>query len=328
LKQLGTDARSDLFTLSATLYHLMTGEPPVSTDVREKMMGYAMPDPMRAAHQQQTQIPFGISAVLARGLALDRERRFATAQEMRQALQQAQADIAEAALAEQRERERKEAERKEAESREREAAAEQQRQRQEQLRQQREAEQQRASLTTQLDPSQLAPTELIAPPSPSGGKLIVAAIVLAMLAALAYWVWTRQSTTSDRQAAAAPEIEMVTLPGGTFLMGSPANEADRSDDEGPQHRVTVQSFAIGKFEITQAQWRAVMGNNPSRFKGDNRPVESVSWNDAKDFCQKLSQMTSKTYRLPTEAEWEYAARAGTTTPFAFGSSLSSTQANF
>jgi formylglycine-generating enzyme required for sulfatase activity len=121
---------------------------------------------------------------------------------------------------------------------------------------------------------------------------------------------------------------MVLVPGGSFLMGSPENELDRASDEGPQHRVTVPNFYIGKYEVTQAQWRAVMGSNPSQFKGDNLPVEKISWHDAKNFCRKLSKMTDKGYRLPTEAEWEYASHAGTTTPFAFGSSLSSEQANF
>jgi len=122
--------------------------------------------------------------------------------------------------------------------------------------------------------------------------------------------------------------EMVLVRGGSFLMGSPENEPGRRADEGPQHRVTLPSFYIGKYEVTQAQWRAVMGGNPSHFKGDNLPVENVTWNDAKEFCRILSQMTGKKYRLPSEAEWEYAARAGRTTPFAFGSSLSSEQANF
>ncbi len=133
---------------------------------------------------------------------------------------------------------------------------------------------------------------------------------------------------------AAPEIEMVFVTGGSFLMGSPENEPGRSEDEGPGHRfinrkagmspirrlskdegpphqVTVRSFYMGKYEVTQAQWRAVMGGNPSNFKGDNLPVESVSWDDAKDFCRRLSEMTGKEYRLPTEAEWEYACRAKT-----------------
>jgi formylglycine-generating enzyme required for sulfatase activity/tRNA A-37 threonylcarbamoyl transferase component Bud32 len=107
------------------------------------------------------------------------------------------------------------------------------------------------------------------------------------------------------------------VPGGEFLMGSPDNEEGRDNFEGPQHRVTVQDFYIGKTEVTQAQWKAVMGTaNPSRVKGDDLPVDSISWSDAMVFCAKLSQMTGKIYRLPSEAEWEYACRAGTTGAYA------------
>jgi formylglycine-generating enzyme required for sulfatase activity len=80
--------------------------------------------------------------------------------------------------------------------------------------------------------------------------------------------------------------------------------------------------------VTQQQWQAVMGNNPSRFKGTNRPVEKVSWHDAVEFCQKLSQKTGRDYRLPSEAEWEYACRAGTTTPFYFGETITTDLANY
>lgn len=106
-------------------------------------------------------------------------------------------------------------------------------------------------------------------------------------------------------------LEMKAVPAGSFTMGSPDNEAGHHKYESPQHRVSVSAFAISKYEVTQAQWRAVMNSNPSYFKGDNLPVEQVSWEDAKAFCLKLSQLTGKAYRLPTEAEWEYAARAGT-----------------
>ncbi len=114
-------------------------------------------------------------------------------------------------------------------------------------------------------------------------------------------------------------LEMVSLPAGEFLMGSPDSDSDAQSREKPQHQVQVNSFAIGKYPVTQAQYEAVMGTNPSYFKNNpQNPVEKVSWNDAQAFCQKLSQITGKTYRLPTEAEWEYACRAGTTTRFYFG----------
>ncbi|AOC52584.1 serine/threonine kinase [Microcystis aeruginosa NIES-2481] len=118
-------------------------------------------------------------------------------------------------------------------------------------------------------------------------------------------------------------LEMVNLPAGQFLMGSPDSDRDARSYEKPQHQVQVNGFAIGKYPVTQAQYQAVMGNNPSRFKNwfrnnPQNPVEMVSWDDAQAFCQKLSQITGKTYRLPTEAEWEYACRGGTTTRFYFG----------
>jgi formylglycine-generating enzyme required for sulfatase activity len=136
----------------------------------------------------------------------------------------------------------------------------------------------------------------------------------------------RKITAPAKSRQTAPQIEMALMPAGTFMMGSP--DGVGSNDEHPQHRVTVQSFYMGKYEVTQAQYRAVMGTNPSKFKGDDLPVENVSWNDAKEFCRKLSQITGREYRLPSEAEWECACRAGTTTEFAFGRSLSSEQANF
>lgn len=101
-------------------------------------------------------------------------------------------------------------------------------------------------------------------------------------------------------------IEMVFVQGGTFLMGSTASQ----DYATPVHSVTLSDFYIGKFEVTQAQWKAIIGTNPSYYKGDNKPVENVSWNDLRDFVHKLKLKTGKKYRLITEAEWEYAARGG------------------
>ncbi|MBW4684132.1 MAG: formylglycine-generating enzyme family protein [Komarekiella atlantica HA4396-MV6] len=125
-------------------------------------------------------------------------------------------------------------------------------------------------------------------------------------------------------------LEMVQIPGGTFMMGSPAGEKERESDEGPQHQVKVAGFFMGKYEITQAQYQAIMGSNPSNFKtnGGNQPVEQVNWNDAVEFCKKLSKKTGRTYRLPSEAEWEYACRAGTTTPFYFGETITTDLANY
>ncbi len=108
--------------------------------------------------------------------------------------------------------------------------------------------------------------------------------------------------------AAAPSIEMVRVPGGCFQMGD--TFGDGGSDEKPVHEVCVSAFQIGKYEVTQSQWVAVMGSNPSKFTGDKRPVESVSWDDVQDFIRKLNVETGRRFRLPTEAEWEYAARSG------------------
>ncbi|MEG3974155.1 formylglycine-generating enzyme family protein [Microcoleus sp. herbarium8] len=123
-------------------------------------------------------------------------------------------------------------------------------------------------------------------------------------------------------------LEMVYIPGGTFMMGSPPTEECRGSCERPQHQVTVPAFHAGKYPITQAQWQAVMGNNPSYFQGEKRPVERVAWDMAVEFCAKISQKTAKKYRLLSEAEWEYACRAGTTTPFHFGKTITPELANY
>ena len=137
-----------------------------------------------------------------------------------------------------------------------------------------------------------------------------------------------QTTTTPSVSRLAFEPEMVVIKGGTFQMGSPESETDRSSNE-KQHTVTLSDFSIGKYEVTQKQWHDVMGTNPSSFKnGDDYPVENVSWDDIKEYLTKLNQKTVKTYRLPTEAEWEYACRAGTKTPFNTGENLTTNQANY
>jgi formylglycine-generating enzyme required for sulfatase activity len=123
-------------------------------------------------------------------------------------------------------------------------------------------------------------------------------------------------------------LEMVKIPGGRFIMGSPKRESWKNDNERPQHYVDVPEFWMGKYVVTQQQWQAIMGNNPSYFKGKNRPVETVSWSNATKFCQKLSKKMGRDYRLPSEAEWEYACRAGTTTPFYFGETITGELANY
>ena len=125
-------------------------------------------------------------------------------------------------------------------------------------------------------------------------------------------------------------LEMVSIPAGSFMMGSPETEKESGDRERPQHQVNVPTFFMGKYQVTQAQWRQVaalpqvkteLNPDPAYFKGDRRPVERVSWLEAREFCARLSDHSGREYRLPSEAEWEYACRAGTTTPFHFGETI-------
>lgn len=167
-------------------------------------------------------------------------------------------------------------------------------------------------------------------------KIFAVALVLCVLL-LGYWALapgesnspenskitlppTPASTSDQKTYTNSLGIEFVLIPAGEFDMGSPAGEKDRGSDEGPVHRVKISNaFYMGKYEVTQKQWRDVMGTNPSNFIGDDRPVVYVSWNDAQEFIKKLNEKEGlNKYRLPSEAEWEYAARAETTTRYSFG----------
>lgn len=156
----------------------------------------------------------------------------------------------------------------------------------------------------------------------------------------------RQGCIAERRRASARyfteilrgdlPLEMVAIPGGTFTMGSPPTEANRDPYEGPQHTVTVATFFMGRYPITQAQWRAVAGlpqlerrlDHEPHFTGDALPMESISWHDAVEFCARLARVTGRPYRLPSEAEWEYACRAGTTSPFHYGETITPDLVNY
>jgi formylglycine-generating enzyme required for sulfatase activity len=154
------------------------------------------------------------------------------------------------------------------------------------------------------------------------------------------WKIQRQQHRASRfteRLAKAFSLEMVAIPGGTFLMGSPINEPERFENEGPQHRVNISDLFLSRYPITQVQWRFVahlpqvnreLNPDPAYFKGENRPVEQVSWYDAVEFCDRLSYHTGRIYRLPSEAEWEYACRAGTVTPFHYGDNITTVLANY
>jgi eukaryotic-like serine/threonine-protein kinase len=166
------------------------------------------------------------------------------------------------------------------------------------------------------------PPASVSSPVRTRKPVIIGAIVtVALLALLGSWLISHRTSSGGAASLSSftenlgnnVKLEMVALPGGSFTMGS-----NDHDDEKPPHQITLSPFSIGRYEVTQAQYQAVMGNDPSRFTGNDRPVEHVSWNDAVEFCQKVSNKTGRTYRLPTEAEWEYACRAGSTTQYSFG----------
>lgn len=180
--------------------------------------------------------------------------------------------------------------------------------------------------------------------------LIIAIIIVGVISGLIY-VMNKQdengNETNNLGSTNNAELtnDLILINGGTYLMGSPETEMQRETDE-VQHEVTVSDFYIGRYEVTQKEYEEVMGENPSNFEGENLPVENVTWYEAIEYCNKLSEKEGLTsvytidgeniswdrsangYRLPTEAEWEYAARAGTTSPFNTENSISDEEANY
>ena len=143
-------------------------------------------------------------------------------------------------------------------------------------------------------------------------------------------VVSRQAHTAQgfvEPLSAATGLIMVEIPAGRFYMGSPRSQG--GDDEQPRHLVSVGRFFMARGLITQAEWQAVMGRRAAgRFAGDERPVENVAWGEAQSFCERLARQSGRAYRLPSEAQWEYACRAGTSTPFHTGETITSELANY
>jgi formylglycine-generating enzyme required for sulfatase activity len=154
------------------------------------------------------------------------------------------------------------------------------------------------------------------------------------------WQVDRQEVrvdAGDVDLGEGESLRLIQIPAGEFWMGSPADEIDRDSDEGPLHRARLAGFLLGQTPVTQAQWSLVarwpkvkldLKPDPSGFNGARRPVENVSWEQAMEFCRRLSQRHGLPFTLPSEAQWEYACRAGTTTPFAFGDTITPELANY
>lgn len=191
-----------------------------------------------------------------------------------------------------------------------------------------------AEVLQALDSISVSPNQILAPPpsKPVQSSPAVPNKISAKFKPKASYL---KSFTEDLENGV--HLEMIGIPSGTFTMGAPDTEAESQYKEKPQHPVTIQPFLFGKYAIAQAQWKAVaklpqiqfhLNPDPSKFKGNNRPVENVSWYEAVEFCARLSKHTGHNYRLPTEAEWEYACRAGTTTPFYFGETITTDRVNY
>jgi formylglycine-generating enzyme required for sulfatase activity len=376
VKGSGTDTRSDLYSLAATIYHLATACVPPDAMTRAEAAMLRKQDPIAFASDVNPEIPVGVAEVLRKALAMDRDERFATAAEMRAALYTAEEGtvfrlpdsktrmsgaptsagfptIPEGTTV---------------------AAGS-------------------GSMAPSLSPSNPSPippaaetirqeaeTQAIAAPRRRPLPWIAAAVVA--VAAVAGGVWFTAFRNPTPAAPAAPDpdyiltappldtfvfetasltpkgeivdrkqmtgqaytidigdatMEIVRVPGGSYDRGSPDTEAGRFADEGPVAKVTIAEFYIGKYEVTQAQWRAVaalpkvridLPADPSEFKGDTLPVENVTWEQANEFCARLSRRTHRFYRLPSETEWEYACRAGTSTPYSFGETITTEVANY
>ncbi len=338
IKGIGTDPRSDLYSLGATLYHLITGETPVDALTRVTDLADGQPDPLRSANEINPQVAPAVAEALTRAMSLNRERRWASAAQMREALRQAShasAEVSEPVT------HRREPERQPQPSVPDTIVAQPSEPYVSWSVTADEPDTRRAE-AAQSGSGPLAETVPISPPSTSPKPEVVrrrwpivagisAVVLIAVVIAISLALKAGSNAVESENQKAYTEtvnrvgIEMVRVPAGKFTMGSPASEEGHDDDESPQHEVSISSFYMSKYEVTQLQWRAVaqlpkvridLPSNPSNFKGDDLPVEQVSWEEAVEFCARLSQATGKSYRLPTEAEWEYAARAMTTGPYA------------
>jgi Uncharacterized conserved protein len=257
---------SDLFSLGATAFHLLTGVYPFSLWVEH---GYSW----TANWQQHLKIPIdnGLTLILSKLLAKDIQQRYQSAEEVLKDFR-------------------------------------------------------RQSIPTPTPTPTPAPRSTPAPTLPTFDFEVVTVNARGNITNRQ----RHQAQFISENLGSGAILDMVAIPGGSFKMGSPSTEAGRFDYEWPQQNVNISPFFMGKYEVTQAQYQAVMGNNPSNFKGAKRPVEQVTWDDAVEFCRKLTQTqkTGKTYRLPSEAEWEYACRARTTTPFYFGETITPDLVNY
>ena len=366
----GTDARSDLYSLGATLYTLLTAQVPADALTRAEVILSSRKDPLARADALNPFVPASVAGALERAMAMDRNERFASAAEMRDALREAAraSGAAEGGTLVASSPRPAGSSPLEAETVAAGAAS-----------QPRLAETAGAARTTtprtepgtrrsvlwpalallavlaiaaaavlpsllgrRTEPPQPAP----APPPAPAYETIQTAPALTTFAFETASLSPTGAVTGRRQMTAGnfpvdlgggAAIEVVRIPGGSYERGSPPDEAGRFTDESPVMTVTVPEFYLSRYEVTRAQWRAVaamakveidLPADPAGPGDDQLPVDNVTWAQATEFCARLSRHARRPFRLPSESEWEYACRAGTATPFAFGPTLSPEVANY
>ena len=351
LRGKGVDHRTDLYSLGATLYELISGDPPFTGESLAYQIMEVDPEPIAGISKEMNDI-------LLRLLAKDKEKRYLDAEMVVKELSgesaaRRQRDEESLRLRLEEEAKRKEEARSKAEEEEKRRLEEAEKKRLEEEQKEKEEAKQKVdqevndilegSHQTQQGENENVEEKIRKQAGQSKTEqkvmLLILLAILCLVIGTSFVTWNHDSTTHVFKTVSWDAVnhanslgmKFVLIPAGTFTMGSPSNESERDNDD-TQHEVTIsQPFYMQTTEVKQGQWRKVMGNNPSYFSncGDDCPVESVSWNDVQEFIRKLNSMegTDK-YRLPTEAQWEYAARAGTTTPFHTGNCLSTDEANY
>ncbi len=330
------DIRADIFSLGCTLYYLLTGHAAFGGTTRMEKLLARLEKDRTPVRDYLPQAPRELEEVLARMLARAPEERYQTPAELAGALEpfcRADADVAESEARTDDSESATDTKHKAPEKTVAPAGA--------------KSDSDRTPLLTPHTPADWPRSPRRTP----GRRVALAAgVVLVASLSAALFLWPK----GDPLAAAKPPesfvnsigMKLVRIPAGSFMMGAPIDEGDHAGDEIPQHRVEIkQTFWMGAYEVTQNEYQAIMGANPSHFsplgagapKLDGvedtgiYPVDSVTWDEAMEFCRKLTareREENRTYRLPSEAEWEYACRAGTTTPFAFGNKMSLNEGNF
>lgn len=377
----GTGPRSDIYSLAATLYHLITGVTPADALTRTGAVLNSQPDPLKPANELNPDVTPAVAEVLMQGMALNREHRPSTANEMRNALREASFRPVYRNRETQLINDRASAGVKDAPAT---VIAQSQRNNPELNPRGGTADSTviaSAQMSAKVGSSNrwvaigiavlviagavtallLSRSKNISPPSqpeqvaadtpksaeaslsaqPTQGVIPIKTFAFDLVTADAKGAITNRGQGEAKyfseDLGRGVTLDMVLIPGGNFLMGSPDTEKSRFGEEGPQRNVGVPAFYMGKFEITQAQWQAVaslpkikidLNPSPSNFEGVDRPIQNVSWSEAVEFCARLSKKTGRKWRLPSEAEWEYACRAGTTTPYYYGENITSDLANY